>query len=155
MARDLLTKNDGISRGKERIAKNGEVFTPNELVTRLLDKIPTEKWKDPKATFLEPCCGNGQIVIGMLERRIESGIKPIDALKTLYGVELMQDNVGLCKERIKTTLRENGVKITKKIIEIIDHNFVCSDFFKWDFENWCSKEQPDTGEPEGLEAIMF
>lgn len=95
------------------------------------------------------------MLICMLEKRISSGIKPIDALKTLYGVELMQDNVDLCKERIKSTLRENGVKINKKILEIIDHNFVCSDFFKWDFENWCSKEQPDTGEPEGLEAIMF
>lgn len=155
MKRDLLTKNDGISRGKERIAKNGEVFTPNELVTRLLDKIPAEKWKNPKATFLEPCCGNGQIVIGMLERRIESGVKPLDALKTLYGVELMQDNVDLCKERIKTVLREHKVKITPKVMEIIDHNFVCSDFFKWDFENWCSKDVPVEYEFDGLDEFMY
>ena len=152
MARDLLTKNDGISRGKERITKNGEVFTPNELVIRLLDKIPTEKWKDPEATFLEPCCGNGQIVIGMLERRIACGINPIQALQTLFGVELMQDNVDLCKDRIRDVLRANKVKITKKVNDIIDHNFVCSDFFKWDFENWCSKETQAT-EP-GLEEFF-
>lgn len=152
MTRDLLTKNDGISRGKERITKNGEVFTPNELVTRLLDKISAEKWKDPEATFLEPCCGNGQIVIGMLERRIASGVEPIQAVKTLYGVELMQDNVDLCKDRIREVLRANKVKIDKKVNDIIDHNFVCSDFFKWDFENWRSKEE--AVEANGLEEFL-
>ena len=140
---------------KETAKKNGEVWTPRNTVEQMLAKIPEETWKNPKKTFLEPTFGSGNMLICMLEKRISSGVKPIDALKTLYGVELMQDNVDLCKERIKSTLRENGVKITKKIIEIIDHNFVCSDFFKWDFENWCSKEEPDTGEPEGLEAIMF
>jgi len=148
MANDLLTSNDGIKREKARITKNGEVFTPTVLVKRLLDKIPEEKWKDPKATFLEPCCGNGQIVIGMLERRISSGISPIIALQTLFGVELMQDNVDLCKSRIRDVLRVNKVKITKKVNNIIDHNFVCSDFFKWDFENWCPKEQPESSESE-------
>ena len=149
---DLITKNDGIVRCKERITKNGEVFTPKALVEKMMDKIPAEKWKDPKATFLEPCCGNGQIVIGMLERRISSGISPIIALQTLFGVELMQDNVDLCKDRIRDVLRANKVKITKKVNDIIDHNFVCSDFFKWDFENWCSKETKAT-EP-GLEEFF-
>lgn len=152
MANDLLTSNDRIKREKERITKNGEVFTPAVLVKRLLDKIPEEKWKDPKATFLEPCCGNGQIVIGMLERRIASDVKPIQALKTLFGVELMQDNVDLCKDRIRDVLRANKVKITKKVNDIIDHNFVCSDFFKWDFENWCSKETQTT--ESGLEEFF-
>lgn len=153
MANDLLTSNDGIKREKERITKNGEVFTPSVLVKRLLDKIPEEKWKDPNATFLEPCCGNGQIVIGMLERRISSGVSPIIALQTLFGVELMQDNIDLCKARIRDVLRANKVKITKKVNEIIDHNFVCSDFFKWDFENWCSKE--DQKMEGGLEEFLI
>ena len=152
MANELLTSNDGIKREKTRITKNGEVFTPAILVKRLLDKIPEEKWKDPKATFLEPCCGNGQIVIGMLERRIASGVEPIQAVKTLYGVELMQDNVDLCKDRIREVLRANKVKIDKKINDIIDHNFVCSDFFKWDFENWRPKEA--IVETNGLEEFL-
>ena len=139
--RDLTTKNDGISRSKERITKNGEVFTPKALVEKMMDKIPVEKWSDPEATFLEPTFGSGNMLICMLECRIASGIEPIQALKTLYGVELMQDNVDLCKDRIREVLRANKVKIDKKVNDIIDHNFVCSDFFKWDFENWCSKEQ--------------
>ena len=152
MANDLLTSNDGIKREKIRITKNGEVFTPAILVKRLLDKIPEEKWKDPEATFLEPCCGNGQIVIGMLERRIASGVEPVQAVKTLYGVELMQDNVDLCKDRIREVLRANKIKIDKKVNDIIDHNFVCSDFFKWDFENWRPKEE--VVETNGLEEFL-
>lgn len=139
--RDLTTKNDGITRSKERITKNGEVFTPKALVEKMMDKIPVEKWSDPEATFLEPTFGSGNMLICMLERRIASGIEPMQAVKTLYGVELMQDNVDLCKDRIREVLRANKVKITKQVNDIIDHNFVCSDFFKWDFENWCPKEQ--------------
>lgn len=150
---DLTTKNDGIVRSKERIVKNGEVFTPKALVEKMMDKIPLEKWKNPEATFLEPTFGSGNMLICMLERRIACGISPIQALKTLYGVELMQDNVDLCKERIRDVLRANKVKITSKINEIIDHNFVCSDFFKWDFENWCSKE--DQKMDGGLEEFLI
>ena len=150
--RDLTTKNDGITRSKERITKNGEVFTPKSLVEKMMDKIPEEKWKDPNSVWLEPTFGSGNMLICMLERRIASGIEPIQAVKTLYGVELMQDNVDLCKDRIREVLKANKVKIDKKVNDIIDHNFVCSDFFKWDFENWRSKEE--AVETNGLEEFL-
>jgi hypothetical protein len=32
----------------------------------------------------------------------------------------------------------------EEALKIMNHNLVCSDFFKWDFENWCPiKEQED------------
>ena len=150
--RDLTTKNDGITRSKERITKNGEVFTPKSLVEKMMDKIPEEKWKDSNSVWLEPTFGSGNMLICMLERRIASGVEPVQAVKTLYGVELMQDNVDLCKDRIREVLRANKVKIDKKVNDIIDHNFVCSDFFKWDFENWRSKEE--AVETNGLEEFL-
>ena len=150
--RDLTTKNDGITRSKERITKNGEVFTPRSLVEKMMNKIPEEKWKDPNSVWLEPTFGSGNMLICMLERRIASGVEPVQAVKTLYGVELMQDNVDLCKDRIREVLRANKVKIDKKVNDIIDHNFVCSDFFKWDFENWRSKEE--VVETNGLEEFL-
>ena len=64
----------------------------------------------------------------------------------------MQDNVDLCKDRIREVLRANKVKIDKKVNDIIDHNFVCSDFFKWDFENWRPKEA--VVETNGLEEFL-
>lgn len=128
---------------KDTAKKNGEVWTPRELVEKMMDKISEEDWKNPDKQYLEPTMGSGNMVVCMLERRIASGVEPVQALKTLYGVELMQDNVDICKDRIREVLRSNKVKITPKINEIIDHNFVCSDFFKWDFENWCPKEETD------------
>lgn len=151
---DLTTKNDGIKREQKRIKANGEVFTPRDLVLKMLSKIPESTWKDPKKTFLEPTFGSGNMLICMLEKRIESGVKPLDALKTLYGIELMQDNVNLCHERIKEVLRANGVKITPKVLDIINHNFVCSNFFDWDFDNWCSKLSQEP-EHNPLDDIFF
>lgn len=133
---DLFTNNDGIIRDKERIKKNGEVFTPFSIINQMISKIPEIKWKDPKATFLDPCAGNGQILIGMLKKRLASGISVEDAVKTLYGVELMQDNRDLCVQRI---LEIVGPKYSK----IVNKNIVCADFFKWDFENWKPKEEVD------------
>ena len=72
----------------------------------------------------------------MLEKRLASGISKKDAVKTLYGVELMQDNRDLCVRRI---LEIVGPKYAK----IVNHNIVCADFFKWDFENWKPKEEVD------------
>ena len=132
---DLNFKNDGIVRTKERIKKNGEVATPFEIVDRMIAKIPEEKWKEPAATFIDPCAGNGQILVRMLQKRLDSGISKEDAVKTLYGVELMQDNRDLAVKRILEI-------VGPKYRNIVEHNIVCSDFFNWDFENWCPKTEP-------------
>lgn len=35
-----------------------------------------------------------------------------------------------------------GMKFDEaKAIEIMEHNLVCSNFFDWDFENWCTIKQ--------------
>lgn len=134
MDREFLTNNDGIQRSKERIKKNGEVFTPFAIIDQMIAKIPEEKWKDPKATFVDPTAGSGNILVRMLEKRLASGISVEDAVKTLYGVELMQDNRDLCIQRI---LEIVGPKYSK----IVNKNIVRADFFKWDFENWEPKEE--------------
>ena len=136
MSKELFTTNDGIQRSKERITKNGEVFTPFAVIDQMITKIPEEKWKDPKATFLDPNAGSGNILVRMLEKRLASGISVEDTVKTLYGVELMQDNRDLCVQRI---LEIVGPKYSK----IVNKNIVCADFFKWDFENWKPKEEVD------------
>lgn len=136
MSKELFANNDGIQRSKERITKNGEVFTPFAVADQMIAKIPEEKWKDPNEKFLDPTAGTGNILIRMLEKRLASGISVEDAVKTLYGVELMQDNRDLCVQRI---LEIVGPKYSK----IVNKNIVCADFFKWDFENWKPKEEVD------------
>ena len=133
---NLTTANDGIQRTQDRIKATGEVFTPVDLVDRMCDRIPEETWKDPARTFLEPTFGSGNMLCRMLERRIEAGVSPLDAVRTLYGMELMEDNVKLCKSRVKAILEEHGLKVDDEVQGIIDHNLVCTDFFKWDIASW-------------------
>ena len=118
--------------------KMGQVWTPYSIIEKMMDKLDNEIWKDEKKTALDPTMGAGNIVIGILYRRIvENKQDPIVALKNTYGVELDQDTLNYAKERIKKFMSH----FTKtNVTKIIDHNFVCSDIFEWDCENWCKKQ---------------
>jgi type I restriction-modification system DNA methylase subunit len=124
--------------------KNGkstaEFFTPYEIVKKMAEKVSEEVWADPTKTFCEPCFGNGQFVLYIIWNRIQHGVDYLTALKTCYGVELMQDNVKETYERIFNLLDSLEIDYDKnKVLRILKKNLVCSDFFEWDFENWCKK----------------
>jgi uncharacterized protein YxjI len=52
----------------------------------------------------------------------------------------MQDNVKETYERIFNLLDSLEIDYDKnKVLRILKKNLVCSDFFEWDFENWCKK----------------
>lgn len=120
-----------------------EFFTPYSIVKRMADKIPDEDWADPKKKLLEPCFGNGQFVIYMVYKRLENNVDWKTTLETLYGVELMQDNVDETKDRVVSLLNAMGIDFDEEVArEIMDKNLVCSDFFKWDFELWRPLEKP-------------
>ena len=125
-----------------------EFFTPGDLINMMCDKVPIQKWTDPNALFLEPCAGNGNFVVEIIRRRIESGIHYIQALKTCYSVELMEDNVTEQKQRVMCMLREMVPDFDEDVArKIMDNNMVCSDFFKWDFDNWKLIEDTDKTDP--------
>ena len=126
-----------------------EVFTPYVLVKKMCEKVSEEDWKNPEKTFLEPSFGNGQFLIYIVYNRIQHGVSWKDTLSTLYGVELMADNVQETKDRIFKLLDEMNVDYSRREAqEIMDHNLVCSDFFKWDFDNW--KPIEEEKEPESI-----
>ena len=117
-----------------------EFFTPYEIVKKMADKVPEEDWADPKKTFCEPCFGNGQFVLYIIWNRIQHGVDYLTAIKTCYGVELMQDNVKETYERIFKLLDLLEIDYDKnEVLDVLNKNLVCSDFFEWDFENWCKK----------------
>lgn len=117
-----------------------EFFTPYEIVKKMAEKVSEEVWADPTKTFCEPCFGNGQFVLYIIWNRIQHGVDYLTALKTCYGVELMQDNVKETYERIFNLLDSLEIDYDKnKVLRILKKNLVCSDFFEWDFENWCKK----------------
>ena len=123
----------------KRRKKTQEFYTPYSIIKKMIDKIEPEMWADLTKTFLDPAMGNGNIILGILYRRIvEHGVDWRTALETLYGVELMQDNVDETKERIIDLLNKLNIEYDKDVAyEIMNHNLVCSNFFDWDFDNWC------------------
>jgi len=53
----------GIDRDKLRVKKTAEVFTPQQLVVEMLDKLESEKpelFTDPTKTFIDNSCGDGE-----------------------------------------------------------------------------------------------
>lgn len=114
-----------------------EFFTPHSIVKRMCDKIPDSDWSNATKTFLEPSFGSGQFVVYIVWNRIQHGIDWQTALKTLYGVELMADNVIECHDRVIDLLTKLGIEFDERTArKIMKKNLVCSDFFKWDFEHW-------------------
>ena len=109
----------GIDREKSRVKATGEVFTPTELVRKDLANLPLDLFTDPSKTYLDNGCGDGQYLGEVLIRKLENGIDFETALSTIYGVDLMQDNVELCRERLLC-----GRDDLKHIVE---QNIVCAD----------------------------
>ena len=121
----------GIERDKLRVKQTAEVFTPTELVQEMLDKLEKqdpELFSNPEKTFLDPSCGGGQFLSEVVIRKMErSGCSLEQALRTTYGVELMEDNVKLCKERLA------GPNPTPEILEILDMKIACHDALTYDY----------------------
>jgi len=90
----------GVERDQLRVKATGEVFTPTPLVQEILEKLPLEQFTDPAKTFLDPSCGDGQFLGEVIIRKMENGSTFEQALSTTYGVDLMQDNVDLCRDRL-------------------------------------------------------
>lgn len=125
-----------------RIKQTGEIFTPTPLVQEILDKLPEEVWTDPTKTFLDPSAGDGQFLVQVLLYKLSYNHTVKQALSTIYGVELMEDNTQRCRERLIEIVagfeKISIEKAQKKYGEIIEHNIVCHDALTWDFDNWCS-----------------
>ncbi|MST80228.1 N-6 DNA methylase [Lactobacillus equicursoris] len=99
MADERLIKSD------DRVKDIGEVFTPQRIVDLMLDQPEiTAKVNDLKSTFLEPSAGEGVFLVEILKRKMKVALELskniakfedncLLALSSLYGIELMEDNV--------------------------------------------------------------
>jgi hypothetical protein len=91
----------------------------------MLEQIPIDQWQDPAKTFLDNSCGDGQFLGEVVIRKMEHGSTFEQALATIYGVDLMQDNVNLCRERLLCG-RED-------LAHIVNRNIVCHDALTYDY----------------------
>lgn len=115
----------GVERDRLRVKATGEVFTPTELVREMLEQIPIEQFTDPAKTFLDNSCGDGQFLGEVVIRKIEMGSTFEQALSTTYGVDLMIDNVDLCRDRLLCG-RED-------LRHIVEKNIQCRDALKFGY----------------------
>ena len=98
-------------KSKTRVREKGEVFTNEREVNAMLDLVKQETERiDSK--FLEPACGTGNFLIEIISRKLEvvkSRYKKsqweyeknaLIAVMSIYGIDIMQDNVVECRKRL-------------------------------------------------------
>lgn len=98
-------------KSKERVSERGEVFTAEREVNAMLDLVANECLR-PDSRFLEPACGDGNFLSAILKRKLtelrrkykksprDYEKQAIVAIGSLYGVDIMNDNVLVCRERL-------------------------------------------------------
>ena len=98
-------------KSKKRVADHGEVFTPPEIVEAMLDLVKAETVRID-ARFLEPACGSGNFLVPVLKRKLDTvmtryGSSEFErnhhallALMSIYGIELLADNVAECRANL-------------------------------------------------------
>ena len=117
--------NDGRQvKSRERVRERGEVFTAEREVKAMCDLVKNETERID-STFLEPACGDGNFLVEILTRKLsvvvgrygksadDLAFYSIRALMSLYGVDILKDNVEACRERLfgvwKETFTAKGV----------------------------------------------
>lgn len=109
---------ENLIKSADRVKDHGEVFTPKRIVDLMLDQPEiTSKINDLQATFLEPSAGEGAFLTVLLSRKMkvalhesssakEYGVNCLIALASLYGIELLEDNVEALVMNMNDTFRD-------------------------------------------------
>lgn len=98
-------------KSKQRVVDFGEVYTNEREVNAMLDLVKSETNRI-ESRFLEPAAGNGNFLIKILERKLkvvqrryrksqlEYERYAFLAISSLYGIDIQEDNVLECQERL-------------------------------------------------------
>lgn len=109
---------------RKRVVDHGEVFTAEREVNAMCDLVANECLR-PDSRFLEPACGDGNFLSVILRRKLSElrrkySKSPRDyerlaivAIGSLYGVDILNDNVLACRERLFSIWDEEYTSIAK------------------------------------------
>ena len=132
-------------KSKNRVREHGEVFTAEREVKAMCDLVKDETERID-SRFLEPTCGDGNFLAEILTRKLavvrkKYGKSPLDyeknavlAASSIYGVDILQDNVDACRKRIFEIWNTEYSAICKKecneqtrdaVRFILSRNIVC------------------------------
>lgn len=103
-------------KSKERVKDFGEVFTNPREVKAMLDLVKDESYRID-SRFLEPACGNGNFLIEMLARKLQTvnevaksrqewELLTLVGLGSIYAIDIQADNVEEARERLLTHIEE-------------------------------------------------
>ena len=133
------------TKSKERVRDRGEVFTNEREVKAMCDLVKDETERID-SRFLEPACGTGNFLAEILKRKlkiVKAKYKksPLDyeknavlAATSIYGVDIMADNVAECRERMfriwdreyTSVCKKDACEQTREAVRfILSKNIVC------------------------------
>ena len=132
-------------KSKNRVQEYGEVFT-NEREVKAMCDLVKEETERIDSRFLEPACGDGNFLVEILNRKLDVVKKkykksPLDyeknailAISSIYGVDILIDNVLACRERLfriwdkayKSVCKNDCNNQTRDAVKfILEKNIVC------------------------------
>ena len=109
---------------KQRVADHGEVLTGRREVNAMLDLVKSETERID-SRFLEPACGTGNFLAEILERKLRVvearyGKSQLDyeryailAASSVYGIDILEDNVRQCRQRLFGIFDLNYLRLFK------------------------------------------
>ncbi len=133
------------TKSKERVRERGEVFTAEREVKAMCDLVKDETERID-SRFLEPACGDGNFLAEILTRKLEVVKRKykkstldyeknaVLAISSVYGVDIMQDNVLACRDRLfklwdkeyKAVCKKDTNDQTREAVKfILSKNIVC------------------------------
>lgn len=84
----------------------GQWFTPDNIADEMVNMTPDEWWS--KGIF-EPTCGNGNLVIRILDEKVKHGLTPQEALNTTWANELEEKYAIECTDRVNKWANDKGI----------------------------------------------
>lgn len=113
-------------KSAERVRNHGEVLTAKREVEAMLDLVKNESERID-SRFLEPACGTGNFLTAILERKLKTvieryrtkeadfEIQMLSALGSIYGIDLLEDNIKESQERMFEIACDCYKKALKKL----------------------------------------
>ena len=132
---------NGQIKSKQRVTEFGEVYTAKKQVMDMLSLIPDSM--PINTTFLEPACGNGNILSEIMKRKLSKAAKysageylraVITAVSSVYGVDIQNDNVLESRSRLLRIIciewnSHTGVEPSRSVVNtvkyILEKNIIC------------------------------
>ncbi len=109
---------------RQRVVDHGEVYTHPREVNAMLDLVAHE-CERIESRFLEPACGTGNFLVEVLARKlaeverryaksqIEFERYAVLAVCSIYGIDLLADNVQACRNRLQIIFEETYLRLFK------------------------------------------